>query len=232
MVWKNLYIRLPRLIATARELRRLGTACPEAVRGRAYELAQDLLVLKDADAERGLLNAVKIATTPNASDREIVSHSYLYTVDGTFSGATAYSQTRIWAHRLYSKLQRLEGALPCEGVTASIEDLIAENKRMATNILMSWTFATFSGGIGLWSMRLGLLAVWAVTHDIKQDDPGGFETAEWSPGLSMLKLRSWLLQRYRDLHMKTRIFRGEELDEASDLLVGGTLKGFLLDILQ
>ena len=105
--------------------------------------------------------------------------------------------------------------------------MMCENFRMETDIMMSWEFAFASGAMSLWGVRIQFIALWAVAL---QRDWG------WSKPLSdhgRTKLRAWVPQRYNDLHRGSgRGFRESKMDEAAEVLAGGPLSGFLVDIGQ
>jgi hypothetical protein len=215
MVYKNLHICLPRLVAVVREVRSDGDACERLKVIEAFQLASTLNLMEDTPMEDRCLHAVTVAPTANITDRMACSHSFWFPSEGLFSTAVAYWHTRIFTHRLCLELQRLCSAPP--GLEFDEDKLIGENKRLANNIIMSWGYAANTSGIGVWAMRLGLLAVWAATRDIKGD--------WWRISLPLARLQYWILRRYCDLHNDTKTFTADEMDEAADLLAGGPLQG-------
>jgi hypothetical protein len=128
-----------------------------------------------------------------------------------------YWQTRILVNMVCLKLLDLIG-LPAEQFDQ--EQLVAENRRMAKNIIMSWEYISRAGGLAIWALRIGLIALWSVTPLMRPSNQG----------LPVATLRQWVRQRYNAMHRQTYAYSEASMDEAADLLVGGPLQGFLVDL--
>ena len=211
-IYKDLFIRLPRLVAVTRKLRDQGPD-KETVR-QATELSTELLGFSSRIAENQLLHRVGVKKTADSGDAQVVPFSFKFRRNGEFAVAICYWQTRILVHRLCLKLKE-QGVDQHQKVERSW--LVAENTRLATNIMMSWEFAYPIRCVGLWALRLGMVALWTVTQDVQM----------WSKDVCVATLRRWILKRYGDLHRGDTTFNEDDMDEAADLLAGGSLRGFL-----
>jgi hypothetical protein len=213
-IFKNLHIRAPRLVAAVRRLRVEPRADVGADDIKTLRLAQELFDLKNSKAETEMLHSVSITSTSNAVDRTYVPHSFSFNYIGKANAAIAYWTMRIIVHRLLLEI-RLRLPAASQGI-CSDQELMMENKRYANNILMTLSYMSATGASSIWALQLGMIAVWAVTCDV---------SGVWRTGLPVEQLRSWMVQRYRELLHGTRQFTALEMDEAADLLAGGPLQG-------
>ncbi|KAK3613807.1 hypothetical protein LTR56_007674, partial [Elasticomyces elasticus] len=211
-----LYIRLPRLIALVRSLR--NDPADTALRRQTVDTARQLLALKDVAAENNILHLVKLNKTVDEADAHIIPFSFDFDIPGVFTAAAKYWQTTVILNILCLTIARNIASFKGIAEPAAFR---SENRRLATNIMMCWTYAFALGVSGVWSLYLALLAAWAVTEDI---------SGEFSRGLDVGLVRVWLLQRYNDLHRGKASLTSEQMDEAADLLAGGPLRGFFVEV--
>jgi hypothetical protein len=209
-----MFIRLPRLIALIRRLRLQDSDLK--IKWQAIHAGLACAELQDHEAESCLLHRVGVKPTSNPDTTRIIPTSLYFDSVMSFQMAIYYWTTRIFTNRLCLKLLEV---IQLQGWALDPEDLVAENIRMATNILMSWEFATTAAGLGMWPLRLGFIALWSVTPYMKSV----------SKDVTISGLRGWVRQTYNALHRQECRYSEADMDEAADLLVGGPLKGFLVE---
>lgn len=218
-LWKvsmKLFICLPRLIALVRSLRE---SVPDgSISKEARALATDLMRIKAATAEDDFLHGVKIRAASHPADGHVVPYSFQYKTLAQMIGVTLYWQTQLVCNLLCANVHAL-GPLP-KGVDFDIAEMQEQKKQMTTSLLMSWEYAHCVGPIGNWALRLGLIAVWASVRD----NPAICKS------VVPKKIRQWLVQRYTDLFREHLLFNEQNMDEAADLILGGPLKGFLIEL--
>lgn len=167
-IGNNLFLRLPRLIRLVRILR--NDPAKQDVAQEAVGLATKLSMLKDPAAETDLLHTstVKITKTMNVDDARISNVSFGSSSGWLWMGvAVKYWKTMIVLNRLCVRLSEITTGAndPHPAMKAFDVGLLrAENKRFATNIMMSWPyiFTECAAVVGIWCMHIGLLAAWAV----------------------------------------------------------------------
>ena len=224
-IGNQLYIRLPRLVALVRAAR--VTASDVKASAEATALASTILGLDDSLAESEMLHTVRVTKTSDPSDAHMVPFSFSFPTPGHFLCATKYWQNRLLLNRLCLRLQELletQSLLPPRPPKHpfNTERIRTENLRLATNIMMcaQYTFRLFA--LGSHGLRIALIALWAMTKDLGREFRKGLPTAD---------VRTWTLQRFNDLHRVRSVYAESQMDDAAELLAGGPLKGFLLDVL-
>ena len=210
-LYTHIFIRLPRLIALLRELRERGPT--PTVHWQATHAALVCADLTDSEAESYLLHHVGVRPTFNPETARVTATSLSFNDRISFHTATYYWSTRILTNRLCLKLLEVV-ELPRK--TFDPERLVAENTRMATNILMSLEYAATAGYLAGLALRIALVALWSAIPYMKGSNT---ETT----------LRQFVRRCYSRLHHHHQLLSEAKLDEAADLLVGGPLKGFLVD---
>ena len=214
-LYTHILIRLPRLIALVRRLRVGDTN--SSVESQAARIAMKCVELKDCEAESQLLHHINVRRTTDPDTARVTSTSLYFNKAAHFSTAIFYWHARILTNNLCLKLLETN-ALPPKALDR--DKLVAESRRMAQNIIMSWEYISKTGGFAIWTLRVGLIAVWSVTPLMERlNDRPTVATA-----------RQWLRQRYNALHRQTYVFTEAGMDEAADLVVGGPLRGFLVDL--
>jgi hypothetical protein len=212
----QLFIRLPRLIAQLRNLResRSAKVDPDVVQS-TIDLAQELRNVQDAETESTLMHKLHVKGTPNEVDRHIIPFCFSFSSLTLFQPLIYYWLTRILLNRILIKLQSI-----CpDGCDFGAEDLRTENIRMTTNICMSWPYASIIGRFGSWAMCLGWITVWsAITHE---------STFKGHPTTDV---KAWILQCCGEFSQTAFAYDSHVMDEAADLLIGGPLKGCLVDV--
>ena len=159
-----------------------------------------------------------VQKTAHPADAYVVPFSFYFEDNSRFAWIVMYWQTRIFIQKAYLKLREIAGDHACLRYTS--DWLEAENIRTAKNLLMSWEYAFTAGAAGFWALRLAFIAIWGAVQDVDQ----------YGKNLPSSKVRTWLLQRYSDLHRGEAQFTAAQMDEAVGLLLGGPLRGFLTDI--
>ena len=215
-LYTHLFIRLPRLIALVRKLREGN--CDPKIKHQATQVAIVCAKLQDWETESRLLHQVRVARTKDPDTAGITGTSFHFRHQCCWA-EICYWQTRIITNWLCLKLLDLN-VLPSD--TFDHEKLLAENIRMAKNLIMSWEFGSTASGLSMSALRVGLIALWSVTLSM-----GNVNKA-----FPISKLRQWIRQSYNLLHHQNYLFTEADLDQAADLLVGGPLKGILVESVQ
>ena len=211
-LYTHSFIRQPRLIALVRKLRQ---GCDdEKIKYQAMQVAMLCAQLQDCEAENRLLHRLSVQQTKNPSTAAITGMSFHFRHQCCWA-EICYWATRIITNRLCLKLLDLNAVPPN---TFDREQLLAENVRMAKNLIMSWEFGSTASGLSMSSLRLGLIALWSVTPSM-----GNVNKA-----FPIAKVRQWVRQCYNSLHHQNDLFSEADLDEAADVIVGGPLKGILV----
>jgi hypothetical protein len=141
---------------------------------------------------------VKPTSDPNTA--RITPTSLYFGRGVSFQMAIYYWATRIFTNNVCLKL--LEFGVVLTG-PLDFGQLVAENIRMANNIVMSWEFGSTGGGMAMVALS-------------------------FSEGV----LREFVRRSYTTIHCHERQFSEAEMDESTDLLVGGPLRGFLVDFVR
>jgi hypothetical protein len=212
-LYTHLFIRLPRLIALVRRLRQ--GSCDPKISYQARQVAAVCAQLQDLGAESRLLHQVAVRQTTDPRTAGITATSFHFRHRCCWV-EICYWQTRIIANRLCLKLLDLK-ALPSTAFDR--QKLSAENIRMAKNLIMSWEFGSRASGLSMSAFRLGLVALWSVTPSMRNVNKA----------FPIATLRQWVRQNYNLLHQQDYLFSEADLDEAADLLIGGPLKGILVE---
>ena len=208
----QLFIRVPRLVVAVRTLR--TTPSYQASR-LANELAEDLLALRDDEAESQVLHRVNVAKTKHPADSYITPVSFKFNTLADFEGAAFYWQTRVMVCRLCLKVAAID-----QNTTIETDKVRSDAARMATNIVMTWQFAYGQGIYGVFCALMAMMSLLGVVID-------GIQVRS----LPIPKMRQWVVQRIDDLLAPWPERRTEaELEEACDLLVGGPLKGMWVEV--
>jgi hypothetical protein len=101
-----------------------------------------------------------------------------------------------------------------------MEAIRTENIRLANNIMMSIHYAGTIESAGRWTLSLGFVAAWAITLDVQEFQRG-------SRLLQTSQIRPWLMKNYLRLCGRQNPISEADMDEAAELLVGGSLTGVM-----
>lgn len=223
----TLLIRLPRLNTYARALRGRnwkddGPDCPELQ--QTSKLLFRLLEVEDPAAETKVLKRVKVLKTTDPVDRAIALVSLEYQCMGECETAVLYWATRMILIRTYRVLCS-DATLNehCSDFIAELQQKVAtrvptlkdEELRMASNIIMSWQYANSNDEFGT-TISEAFIAVW------------GAISAEqtFRRDVSVSTARSWILSKMNEgVGARRSSFRYEDMDQLSDILVGGPVSG-------
>jgi hypothetical protein len=102
-----------------------------------------------------------------------------------------------------------------------MEAIRTENIRLANNIMMSIHYAGTIESAGRWALSLGFVAAWATTLDVQEFQRG-------SRLLQTSQIRPWLMKNYTRLCGQQDQVSEADMDEAAELLVGGSLTGVII----
>lgn len=224
---QKMYIRLPRLIAMVRGLReRPPELFDRDALDQATTLAIQLNDLRDSDAESELLHRVHVYQTRDYHSGAIVPYSLSFKTMDEFNAALLYWGAKLSVINICGLLSRLErdsGKLWTSTPDAHYGDLKEQRKRTVVNIMMSWEF-TYENGLTLGSpaMTQAVLAVWyALGRDVSFN------------GMPIAMIKEWL----RDVFQQSvagwpsnSTFDSSQLDEVSEIFVGGPISGFMASI--
>lgn len=210
----QLLIRLPRLVACVRLLRSRYTV-PRAA--HCIALANELLRLKDEEAESSALHRIGVTKTTDASDAAIMAWSFTYRHLGELKAAVLYWETQIFLSGL---CRQLHATIPQNTPPFEVETLQAQDIRMVTNILMSWQYAISKGRFGVLGFTQTLIiAVWGALTNVSE-----------FRGMPVEVVRKWILERLpQSIAGWPSTLNAEDMDEAAELFVGGSLKGFMVE---
>ena len=214
----QLLIRLPGLIAKVRSLRQQADAAVLA-RGALLDVvkhAVELLRLRDNDAETALLHRVSVRSTVDAFDKAIVPYSFKFQSLNEKETLLLYWGARLMINKLCLVMEGLKhrvtpGPSSDHRETQAVEQ---EQERLIVNVLMCW-----QDGFGQASV---LSLIWGALLNHPS------ETFRRKP---IEKVRHWVLTRINDGMGKWPIkYTAADLDEESDIVAGGPLKGKVADI--
>ena len=217
----QLLCRLPRLIAAVRTLRLKAGDTAETF-ASAVELARELLKLQDPALETYLLHAVQVRKTLHHADAVSVPYSFHFPCYQHFESAVYFWQTRILLNSLTLRLRQLTPA-SSPPLDLSSSALAEQNLSYGINILMSFVFASEIGRLGNSCMFFAPFALWLVTKE-----HAGTEMR----GKSVAMIRSLVLRRFSTLWGISFELSPARMDEAADMLVGGPIGGFLVDMFK
>lgn len=221
------YIRLPRLIAMARRLRETP---PQLFDREALDQATTLAIqlndLQDTDAESQLLHRVHVYQTKDYNTGAIVPYSLRFKTMDEFNASLLYWGARLTVINLYTVLSRIEqnsNKLWTSSPSAHYGDLASHKHRTIIKIMMSWEF-TYEDGLTLGSpaMTQAALAVWgAFKGDVSFNGMSTRVIKEWLKGVFQESVAGW---------PSNSTFDTAQLDEVSEIFVGGPVSGFLKGI--
>ena len=212
----KLFIRLPRLIAAVRTLRTSDNVARSTFVATA-DLAKELLKLEDKAAESEVLHTLSVRKTPHP-DGLVVPYRFHFPDYHLYEALVYYYQTRILLIKLCLKLADLRPPSHpvCDPrVIAALKD---QNTASAINILMSLPHATHLGRYGRHTMFIGAVALWSVTINR--------ERLRNTP-VSLVK--PYILRSYGELFGHDAPASEKDMNEASDMLMGGPIGGLLVD---
>lgn len=203
----QLFIRLPRLVKLVRAVRQ----APNDTRSfrLALALAEELLALADGTAESELLHNVEVAKPLDDEDAKIMPVSFKYHNILEFIAGVRYWQARISLLRLRRRLLLNPPSQDATGIAETEQEM----RRMAANLLMSWSFSNPKGYAWRFAILYGLVCLWGLTIDLD-----GFS------GIQAPFLREWILQVFNMSRLATERISAREFDECAELLVGGPLE--------
>jgi hypothetical protein len=216
MLTNQLYIRLPRLILYVRRVREGVDGCVSYLEEEARQLADDLLQLRDKEAESTLLHGVKVVKTKDQWDVPIVRYSFEYQTLQQMAFATAYWHARLILMQLCLQLLALPNS-PQLDLYQSEEELKAETKRMLTNIFMSYQHAKTLSMMGHICIAQPLVASF-----------GAISCLDCWQDLPISSVKTWIVLRMNDSWGKWgRSFNSRDLEEINQVFSGGPLEGVL-----
>lgn len=211
----RIYITLPRLILYVRQLREDSGCDVSEAAERTSSLANELLKLKDQDAESFLLHGVKVVPTKGQWDIPIVKYSFEYQTLQQMSFANAYWHSRLILMQLCATILALPGSA---SLSQSENDIKSETKRMVTNVFMSYQFAQTQNMMGHICIAQPLVACFGALSCLDQ----------WQD-LPVSSVKKWIILRMNDSWGNWgRSFSSQDLEEINGVLSGGPLKGLLV----
>jgi len=214
----QLFIRLPHLIAQVRKLRSDGVAAAQSDEQAAWTLAEELRQLDGREMETSLLHRVQVKKTADAADARIIPYHLQFSGLSIFHPLVYYWQTRIVLNHIVLVINDM---CPNAEPAISPDALKAENIRLATNLIMAWPYAFSAGRSGAWSMIIGWAAVWST-----------FRNETEFRGRPVTELHAWILQQSSWFYQYAVKDPKLAMDEAADVLLGGPLRGLLVDVFE
>jgi hypothetical protein len=220
----QLLIRTPKLVSWVRALRGNARPCKPSrstTMESAVELVCGLLQLEDEDAESEILHRVSVKETMNNLDRAIVRHSFSYQEFKDCDAAVAYWRARMDVLRLGLTICRLQRSSRASSLPLPLDedDLKDGINRCLTNIFMSREYF-------LSHTIFGQLRMIGETSPSCWGALSCFD--EWH-GLEIAFVRSWILKRFNEMWSQWQgKLNPKAMDETSEVLVGGPLKGHLV----
>lgn len=216
MLTNQLYIRLPRLVLYVRRLRNAGADRLACLDGEARHLADELLQLRDKEAESALLHGVKVVKTKDQWDIPIIRYSFEYQTLQQMAFATAYWHARLIMMRLCLQIIALPRS-PQVDLCQSEADLKAEIKRMLTNIFMSYQYAKTLSMMGHICITQPLVASF-----------GAISCLDGWQDLPVSSVKKWIVLRMNESWGNWgRSFGSRDLEEINQVFSGGPLEGIL-----
>lgn len=214
LLGNQLMIRLPRLIIWTRSLR---AQSDETTFEEAIALADELSRLQDLDAESKMRHRIKVISTTHPDDAAFIPFSFHFHSLADLETMVIYWKYHLILGKLRLKLRQLD-----PGYALEVEKLRRSMERMGVNVMMSHQYACdrqqYAHTRGVVAMSTGWTAVWGLWDD--RDVFRGISREEW---------RRWCRERINESIAIWGFQSGEEMvDEASDLLVGGPLKGMFV----
>lgn len=216
----QLFIRLPRLIASVRAIR---TEQPNASVTKTLELAEELLRSETTKAENVVLHQVKVVPTVESSGRLIVPYSFEFKALEEHRAAVPYWESRLLLYGLYLKLMSLPHVQDINRTRTTAVDTTSLKKgqlRMMTNLLMSMQYAVSRGLFSRQRMaQVGkMCAVWSALQQVDS-----------YRGMSADSVRDWMLRRgsmlYRGWAQLSPKMTANDMDALCDVFCGGRLEG-------
>jgi hypothetical protein len=216
----RLFIMLPGLAVLVRKLRKgLDTDIDNSTLRSAFALAQRCLAERDETAENLLLHSVRVTKPQESTTTSIVPAVMKFSTLVEFEAAVNYWQTNILLNRLCLILQTLHP----DHRYFDQENMNAQNRRLAINLLMSWEAAFDHGALGKvpggprsMAYTSSMIAVWGVLTDL--------DTLQ---GQSRDTLRQWVLQHVQMIPGREVMLTAQHMDETADMLAGGPVQGLL-----
>lgn len=222
----QLLIRLPRLIKDVRRCRQGDLDDDPVGWGKTIQLAHDLLALYDDEAETRVLHRVNVVSTEDPTDRPIMTFSYNFRSFDELEAAIYYWQTRLMVIKLCLNLDSaFETRQPFRRGDSELEfapgfdleGLRKEQERYIANVIMAWQSVSRASDPFGKDMQQALVVLWGALTDMQN-----------FRNLPSSVVRSWVLRRFRQLLADWPLeISASTLDEASDLLAGGTRMGLL-----
>jgi hypothetical protein len=173
------------------------------------DLAKELYVLKDEDAENTLLHRLKVNKSTKPFVASCIPYSFTFTSLADFETAICYWHSRIMILRICWRL-----------APENERSILAnEGSRMTRNILMSWQAGLGFGIFGRIRLLFATIHLWGALEDF-----GAYRKSE---------IRPWLSERASRLY--EAIFgkvSDDDLDEAAAVYVGGPLEGIFTRLYQ
>lgn len=208
----QLMIRLPRLILQTRASR---NELDELKAEKALALTAELAKLQDIEAENKMLHRIKVIKTTKSDDAVFIPFSFEYASLSDLETAVVYWKSQIIFASLRLKLKEL---IP--HYDFDVDELKTSMERMAINIMMSHQHARnrqqYAHARGMVAMPTGWTAVWGLWKDRKTNFRG-------------ISIDEWRRFNRNRINESIAIWKfqasDKQIDEASDLLAGGPLKG-------
>lgn len=204
----QILIRLPRLVLLMRQLREnpeLSTA------HKAGLLADTLADLQDDAAESNVLHRVKLIKTADTEDAQLVPFSFEFKSLGELESAVLY-----WKAHLFLGKIRLRLATMFPDMMLETEKTEQTMRRMGMNAIMSSDYAQSQQCDDLLALPTAWIAIWALWETERKD----------YRGISIERWREWIRKNLnRTIPAWHSQASEDDIDEASDLLAGGPLRG-------
>jgi hypothetical protein len=214
MLTNQMYIMLPRLTLYVRRLRESSESERRCKAEEAASLANQLLELRDKDAESFMLHGVKVVPTKDQWDRPIVRYSFEFQTLQQMAFANAYWHTRLLLMQLCLKIF---AANANASLSQDEEDIKSETKRMVTNVFMSYQFAKTLSMMGHINIAQPLVASF-----------GALSCLDRWQDLPISSVKTWIVLRMNDTWSKWgRSFSSKDLEEITSVFSGGPLEGTL-----
>jgi len=221
----QLLIRLPRFIKDVRRCRQGDLDDDPVEWAKTIRLAHELLELCDDKAETQVLHRVNVVSTEDPTDRPIMTFSYNFRSFDELEATIYYWQTRLMVIKLSFNLDAAfqtrqpfhrDDSLEAEP-GFDLARLHKEQERYIANVIMAWQSVSRASDPFGKDMQQALVVLWGALADMQT-----------FRNLPSSVVRSWVLRRFRQLLADWPLeISAATLDEASDLLAGGTRMGSL-----
>ena len=216
----RLFIMLPGLAALIRKLRNcLDADMHSSTLHCTLALAQRCVAERDERAENLLLHSVRVTKPQDSRNTPIVPAVFKFGTLVEFEAAVNYWQTNILLNRLCLVLQSLYP----EHYYFSLENINSQNRRFATNLVMSWESAFDHGALGAvpggprsMAYTTAMIAVWGVLTDL-----------DTLHGQSRGAVGKWVLQHVQMIPGREVAITAQHMDETADMFAGGPVQGLL-----